>query len=167
LDTKEYQCIYCGKPSQRRICDKCLSERDQERLKRETVYQIEGEIKLNIFRKFLLLSVARSNITIMEEYFNSNKLYPEIIGRIKIHSNIRDVIGSFEIQSGEIVDIIRAEDIRQISYKSRSKLTTLRWKKIHREKGLMNGVATMWSLKNLLSAGADLERIEIKPVKVL
>lgn len=164
MSTGRYRCVYCGKESEEEICDRCLSERDFKRLKRETLFKIDGVLPLNIFRKFLLIAIARNFPSIMTEYFNGRKLFPEIEGRIKIHATRREIIGSFEIKSGEIVDIVRVEKIQKISYKSRSKLTSLRWRSIYKEKGEIQGIATVWTLKNLHLAGVKLRTLTIKPV---
>jgi len=164
LKSEKYRCIYCGKESEKEICNKCLSERDVERIKKETLFKIDGILPLNIFRKFLLIAIARNFPSIMTEYFSGRNLFPEIEGRIKVHAAKREIIGSFEIRSGEIVDIVRAEDIQKISYKSRSKLTSLKWRSIYKEKGEIHGIATVWTLKNLHTAGVKLETLTIKPI---
>ncbi|MCS7386159.1 MAG: hypothetical protein NDF55_05415 [archaeon GB-1867-005] len=164
MEGKVYKCVYCGKEGPSEICEKCLSERNAERLKRETLFKVDGLMPLNIFRKFLLIAIARNLPSIINEYFSSKNLFPEIEGRIKIHALRREIIGSFEIKSGEIVDIIRAEKIEKITYKSRSKLTNLKWRSIHRDKGEVRGVATAWTLKNLLVAGANLNAFTIRPL---
>jgi len=164
VERSTYKCVYCGKEGKSEICEKCLSERDVERIKRETLFKIEGPMPLNVFRKFLLVAIARNLPSIMNEYFSGKNLFPEIEGRIKIHAAQREIIGSFEIKSGEIVDIIRAEKIEKITYKSRSKLSTLRWRAIYGDKGEIKGVATAWTLKNLLVAGANFNALTIRPV---
>jgi len=162
---KTYKCIYCGREVEgREICDNCLNERDIDRIRREYLFKLKGKVSLNRFRKFLLISIARRNLTVMDEYFNSKNLFPEIIGRIKIHARRSEIIGSFEIQSGEIVDIIRAENIEKITYKSRSKLSFLKWRSIRGEKGEVDGVVTAWTLKNLMTAGVNLEDLDIQPI---
>ncbi|RLE49648.1 MAG: hypothetical protein DRJ21_02245, partial [Candidatus Methanomethylicota archaeon] len=159
-----YKCIYCGKESSNIICPKCLEERDIERIKREILYKIDGVLPLNIFRKFLLIAIARNMPSIIDEYFSSRNVFPEIEGRIKVHASRREILGSFEIRNGEIVDIIRVDGVEKITYKSRSKLSMLKWRSLYKDKGEITGIATVWTLKNLMSAGANLNLLTIKPL---
>jgi len=160
------ECIYCGRPAESGICDKCLSERDIERLKREVLFRVEGKVKLNEFKKFILISIARNNMPVIEKHFNQKNLYPEISGRIWLNANKKEIVGSFEIHSGEIVDIVRADVIHQITYKSRSKHTVLKWKAIYRSEGVMSGIATIHSLKNIYDAGIEIDKLKIENIKL-
>ncbi|MEM2136819.1 MAG: hypothetical protein QXI93_02555 [Candidatus Methanomethylicia archaeon] len=162
----EGNCIYCGRPSEKGICDKCLSERNIGRLKNETLFKVEGKVKLSEFKKFILISVARSEVPLLEKHFNQRNLYPEIAGRIWIHAYEKEVVGSFEIQSGEVVDIVRARDVRQITYKSRSKHSVLKWKAIFKSVGVMDGIITTHTLKNLYDAGVEIDKLKIENIKL-
>ncbi len=166
MEAETYKCIYCGKESTSIICPKCLEERDSERIRREILFLIDGVLPLNIFRKFLLIAIARNMPSIMSEYFSSRNIFPEIEGRIKVHAAKREILGSFEIRNGEVVDIVRAEGIEKITYKSRSKLSSLKWRALYRDKGEITGVATAWTLKNLMNAGVNLSLLTIKPVSL-
>jgi hypothetical protein len=159
-------CIYCGRPADGNICDKCLSERDVERLKKEVLFKVEGRVNLNEFKKFILISIARHNLSNLEQHFNQRNLYPEISGRIWLNANSKSVVGSFEIHSGEIVDIVKADVVHQITYKSRSKHTVLKWKAIYKSEGIMSGIATTHALKNLYDAGIDIDKLKIECVKL-
>ncbi|MCX8168844.1 MAG: hypothetical protein N3E39_01255 [Candidatus Methanomethylicia archaeon] len=162
----EIECIYCGKSSKTSICYKCLSERDINRLKNEILFRVEGRVSLNEFRKFILTSIARHNLSLIEQYFNQKNLFPEISGRIWLNANRKEVIGSFEIYSGETVDIVRAYEVYQITYKSKSKHTILKWKAIWKTEGTMSGIATVHSLRNLHEAGVGIDKIKIESIKL-
>ncbi|MEM0084575.1 MAG: hypothetical protein QW743_04975 [Candidatus Methanomethylicia archaeon] len=164
--SSEEECIYCGRQAKGGICDKCLSERNAERLKNEVLFKVEGRVKLNEFKKFILISIARNNMPIIEKHFNQKNLYPEISGRIWLNANRKEVVGSFEIHSGEIVDIVRADVIHQITYRSRSKHTTLKWKAIYKSEGIISGVITIHSLKNLYDAGIEIDKLKIESIKL-
>jgi len=121
----------------------------------EVAYEVEGLLTLEQFRRFLLNALRVGNP-------GHQDIFPEVEGRVLVDAMRKRVVAEEVEGAVRGVRLVEARGIRSISYRSASGRSQLRWVKVIRGLGRVKGVASPWTLRNLHSAGVNLDLLKIR-----
>ena len=119
-------------------------------------YEVRGLITVEQARRFLLTALRVGNP-------GSEKLWPEVKGRVTVHARRKRVVEERVEGAARGTRLVEAEGVTRVDYVSASKQSRLTWRRLPGGIGELSGVASPWTLRNLLYAGVNLEILEIKP----
>ncbi len=121
-------------------------------------YRVRGPVLKEQFRRFLLNALRAGNP-------GSVDLWPMVEGRVWLHARQVKVVQESIRGAALGVKLVEARGVEGVDYVSKSGNTRLRWRKVVGDLGVLEGVASPWTLRLLNSSGVDLASLRVELVK--